>query len=86
MSVSPASRVIDRFGGQSKLARLIGKRASTVQYWVSTGRIPPKWHARLLELADEEGVSCQGRSKMHPSAPVENAPLEGLRPGARRGP
>ncbi len=57
MPVSPAARVIDRFGGQSNLARLIGKGASTVQYWASTGRIPPKWHARLLELADQEGVS-----------------------------
>lgn len=56
-AVSPASRVVDRFGGQSALARLIGKNPSTVQYWTSTGRIPPKWHARLLSLAAEQGVS-----------------------------
>jgi hypothetical protein len=54
---SPAARVIDRFGGQSQLARLLGKGPSTVQYWATTGRIPPKWHARLLELAAENGVS-----------------------------
>ncbi|MFP5389641.1 MAG: P63C domain-containing protein [Thermoleophilia bacterium] len=57
MEASPAARVIERFGGQSKLARLLGKRASTVQYWGSTGRIPPKWHGRLLELAQSEGIS-----------------------------
>lgn len=54
---SPAARVITRFGGQSNLARLIGKGQSTVQYWATTGRIPPKWHARLIELASEQRVS-----------------------------
>jgi hypothetical protein len=54
---SPAARVIQRFGGQSQLARLIDKNPSTVQYWGTTGRIPPKWHARLLELALEQGIN-----------------------------
>lgn len=54
---SPASRVIARFGGQSQLARLIDKNPSTVQYWATTGRIPPKWHAKLLELAEHQGLS-----------------------------
>src|SRR5438874_9659922 len=57
VSETPASRVIDRFGGQSKLARLIGKNQSTVQYWASTGRIPPSWHPKLLKLAASEGVN-----------------------------
>lgn len=59
MSVSPASRVIDRFGGQSTLARLIEKNPSTVQYWAATGRIPPKWHGRLLEIAEREGIGLE---------------------------
>jgi DNA-binding transcriptional regulator YdaS (Cro superfamily) len=54
---SPATRIIERFGGQSNLARLLGKSPSTVQYWGTTGRIPPKWHARLVELAAEQGLS-----------------------------
>jgi hypothetical protein len=54
---SPAVRVIARFGGQSELARLIDKNPSTVQYWATTGRIPPKWHAKLLELAAQKGIS-----------------------------
>ena len=57
MEASPASRIIERFGGQSKLAHLLGKSPSTVQYWGSTGRIPPKWHARLVELAAEQGLA-----------------------------
>lgn len=55
-AVSPASRVVERFGGQSNLARLLGRNQSTIQYWTSTGRIPPKWHAKLMELAGEQGV------------------------------
>src|ERR1700761_6849287 len=57
MDASPASRVIARFGGQSNLARLLEKRPSTVQYWGSTGRIPPRWHGDLLKLAGQEGIN-----------------------------
>jgi len=57
MPTSPAALVIERFGGQSNLARLIGKNHSTVQYWASTGRIPTKWHSELLSLASRENVS-----------------------------
>ena len=55
--MSPADRVIERFGGQSALARLIGKGPSTVQYWSKAGRIPPKWHPMLMQLADREAIS-----------------------------
>jgi hypothetical protein len=72
MASSPASRVVDRFGGQSKLARMIGKNPSTVQYWTSTGRIPPKWHAHLLTLAAREGVSLAPSELVAlPDAPLE---------------
>jgi hypothetical protein len=78
MEASPAANVIERFGGQSKLARLLDKRASTVQYWGSTGRIPPKWHSRLLELAEQEGVrlnpselvAVPGTENLHPKVPM----------------
>ena len=76
---SPASRVIDRFGGQSKLARLLDKNPSTVQYWGNTGRIPPKWHGRLLELATERGISLAPPELValpEPfSAPTPEAPM-----------
>ena len=56
---SPAKQVIERFGGQSSLAGLLGKRQSTVQHWAKTGRIPSQWHERLLELAHEQGIGLE---------------------------
>lgn len=75
MESSPAARVIERFGGQSKLAQLIGKSPSTVQYWGSTGRIPPKWHARLLELSTSRGIRLEP-SELVTMAEVSDRPPE----------
>lgn len=50
------STVITRFGGQSALARLIGKGQTTVGHWAKTGTIPAKYHAELFRLADEHGI------------------------------
>src|SRR5262245_18689747 len=52
-----AERIVARFGGQSALARLIGKGQSTVAHWVKIGRIPAKWQPELLGLAEENGIS-----------------------------
>lgn len=57
--MSTASRVIEKFGGQSALARLIEKRPSTVQHWASRGTIPVQWHADLLRIAAERGVDLR---------------------------
>jgi hypothetical protein len=70
VEASPAERVIQRFGGQSKLARLLGKKPSTVQYWGSTGRIPPKWHSQLLQLAEQEKISLTPSELVALPAPV----------------
>ncbi len=51
-----ATHVISKFGGQSAVARLIGKGPSTVQHWAKTGIIPAKWHAELLQIAREHGI------------------------------
>jgi len=51
-----ASEIINKFGGQSALARLLGKGQSTVQHWYNN-RIPAKWQRPILDLAKEEGVS-----------------------------
>ncbi len=56
MSENPAKKVVEKFGGQSELAKLIGKNQSTVQYWTKTGAIPAKWQAQLLSLARERDV------------------------------
>lgn len=51
-----AQQVIEKFGGQSALAALIGKGQSTVQYWSKSGAIPAKWQSKLLALARDQGV------------------------------
>ena len=56
---SPAERIVQRFGGQSALAALLGKRQSTVQHWVKTGRIPSQWHEPLMDLAAKKGIALE---------------------------
>ena len=65
-----AKQIIDRFGGQSALAGLLGKRQSTVQYWASTGRIPSQWHERLMELAHEKGINLEPKDFVTTTAPT----------------
>src|SRR5438876_11444372 len=62
MAVAPY--VIAKFGGQSALARLIGKGSSTVQYWAMTGVVPARWQAELLRLAAERGIDLSPRDFM----------------------
>jgi hypothetical protein len=54
--MSSAQHIIDKFGGQNALARLLGKPQSTVQYWAKSGRIPAKWQGQILALAQEHGI------------------------------
>jgi len=72
---NPAQRVIRRFGGQSALAHLLGRRQSTVEHWVATGRIPAQWQTTLMALAREKGISLEARDFVapgsHPIAPAE---------------
>ena len=67
--MSNARQIIDRFGGQSALAALLGKRQSTVHHWARTGRIPSQWHERLMELAVQQGVSLEPKDFMAAGAP-----------------
>ena len=52
-TLNSAQRVIAKFGGQSALAKLLGRRQSTVQHWAKSGSIPPKWHQAIFDLATE---------------------------------
>lgn len=54
--MSKAQWVISRFGSQSALARQLGLRQSTVQYWSRVGHIPIAWHKKILEAAERCGV------------------------------
>ena len=56
-----AKQIIERFGGQSALAALLGRRQSTVQHWARTGRIPSQWQRQLLELAYQKGVRLEAK-------------------------
>ncbi len=51
------------------MAALLGRRQSTVQHWVRTGRIPAQWHARLLDLARERGIAIEARDFVSTTTP-----------------
>lgn len=66
--MTPADRVIDKFGGRAALAKLIGKGVSTIQYWAKVGSIPTKWQEPLLRLARERSID------LSPSDFIETTP------------
>ena len=65
-----AEQIIQRFGGQSSLASILGRRQSTIQHWVRTGRIPAQWHGPLLELAHEKGIALEPKDFVTTEIPV----------------
>ena len=71
---NPAKQIIDRFGGQSALAALLGKGQSTVQHWAKAGRIPAQWHTRLLELARQQGIGLEPKDFVSSAAIHIEAP------------
>jgi myo-inositol-1-phosphate synthase len=73
---NPARRIIRRFGGQTALANLLGRRQSTVEHWAQTGRIPAQWHQPLMSLARQRGVILEAKDFVSPQ-PREIAPAEG---------
>jgi myo-inositol-1-phosphate synthase len=65
-----AEQIINRFGGQSSLASFLGRRQSTVQHWVKTGRIPSQWHGALLQLAREKGIALEPKDFVAEETPI----------------
>lgn len=58
-----ARRVIDKFGSEYKLAKLIEAAPSTIYRWTyeiadggTGGLIPLKWHDKILRIARVEGI------------------------------
>jgi hypothetical protein len=49
------SEIIDRFGGQSALAKMLNKRQSTIRHWYVNG-IPAKWQNPILDLARSHSI------------------------------
>jgi hypothetical protein len=56
--MSKASEIIEKFGGQSALAKMLNKRQSTVRHWYVHG-IPAKWQKPILDLAKNQGVDLR---------------------------
>jgi len=75
--MNAAKNVIQKFGGQSALAALLGKRQSTVQHWAKVGRIPAKWQPELLRLAEDNGVDLYFGDFI---SQEQTAPAKGKRP------
>lgn len=48
--------LVARVGSQSEVARILGIKQSTVQYWVSKGRIPAKWHSKIIDAGKSIGL------------------------------
>ncbi len=73
--LNAAERIIKRFGGQSALAALLGKRQSTIEHWAKTGRVPAQWQVPLMSLARLRGVTLEARdfveAKPNPIQPAE---------------
>src|SRR5579859_276289 len=69
--MSSAQRVVAKFGGQSALANMLGRKQSTVQYWVKTGVIPAKWHGQLLRLAHEKAIDLQPQELVAVPEPLD---------------
>ena len=69
-NTNSAEQVINRFGGQSALANLLGRRQSTVEHWVKTGRIPSQWQEKLMKLAREKGISLEAKDFVANNKPV----------------
>jgi len=51
-----AEKVVSKFGGQTALAKMLGKTQSTIQHWCKTGSIPAKWQSKLIELAESSSI------------------------------
>jgi myo-inositol-1-phosphate synthase len=74
--LNPSQRIIARFGGQTALATLLGRRQSTIEHWASTGRIPAQWHGPLMSLARQKGIVLEAKDFVA-TEPHQIAPSEG---------
>lgn len=63
--------LVTRFGSQSEIARLLQTNQSTVQYWASTGRIPAKWHSKIIEAGEGVGLTIDPLELQPSRAPMQ---------------
>lgn len=51
--------IIELFGGQTAVARILGTKQSTVSYWAKTDKIPVRWWSLLITAARERGIQLE---------------------------
>lgn len=54
--MNSAESIISKFGGQTALAVALSIRQSNVSYWAKAGRIPAKWHSKIINAAGSLGI------------------------------
>ncbi|SCX62376.1 RhuM family protein [Nitrosospira sp. Nsp1] len=62
--------IVDKFGGQTALASLIGIRQSGIAYWVKRGSIPSKWHSQILSLAKDRDIYLRASDLIQTEAAI----------------
>lgn len=83
VTMNAAQTVIEKFGGQSALAKLVGKGQSTVQHWAKVGVIPAKWQGQILQLAQERGIDLSPSDLMPSAKPAREATKQPAIPSAK---
>lgn len=68
-------QIIEKFGGQSALAKMIGKGQSTVSYWATAGVIPARWQGQLLDLARAHDIDLSAQDFVSGAEPTPAANL-----------
>lgn len=84
--MSRVNNLISRFGSQSDLARAIGTKQSTVQYWSSTAKIPIKWHAKIIAAGKVIGLHIDPIELQGSRAPQQSQTVVGAEQGSLRSP
>ena len=69
LAMSPAAKILDLFGGASRLARLLSLPTSTVSYWKSSGLIPTQHQASILALAQSQRLHLTADDFIQKQAP-----------------
>lgn len=53
---NPIRSLIDAWPNRKALAAEIGANTEAVHKWASSGRIPPRWQAKVITAAQQRGL------------------------------
>jgi DNA-binding phage protein len=54
--MTPASVIVERFGGATAVARIVGVHRTRIYTWLRSGRVPQAHQLKLLEEARQRGL------------------------------